>query len=82
MAQRGDPGNCLREMLAEWLRGMGDPPRTWSTIVAALGEVDGLEAIAKEIESKYNLVTRVTAPQGISFDVAVSKGMDFAHIIT
>ena len=63
--QHGDPGNCLREMLAEWLRGKGYPPRTWSTIDAALRKVKGLEAVAEDIETKYNLVTRVTAPQGM-----------------
>ena len=66
--QHGDPGDCLREMLAEWLRGVGEPPRTWSTIVAALKKVGGLEAIAEEIESKFNLVdkaiTRDISPQG------------------
>ena len=75
--QRGDPGNCLREMLAEWLRGAGDPPRTWSTIVAALKGVEGLEAIAEEVEGKHGLAgtggskpaTKPTAtePQGVKF---------------
>ena len=45
--QRDDPSNCLREMLAEWLRGQGKPPRTWSTIVAALKAVNGLEHCKK-----------------------------------
>ena len=70
--QRGDPGNCLREMLAEWLRGAGDPPRTWNTIVAALNGVKGLEALAEDIEGKFHLgssgsiksTTKSTSPQG------------------
>ena len=53
ITQRDDPGNCLREMLAEWLRGAGDPPRTWSTITAALKQVKPLEAIAEEVEGKH-----------------------------
>ena len=53
IAQRGDPGDCLREMLAAWLRGAGDPPRTWSTIVAALKKVDETEAIAEDIEHRF-----------------------------
>ena len=68
---RDDPSNCLREMLAEWLRGQGEPPRTWSTIVAALKRVNGLEALADDIECKFNLIskesnatTKVTALQG------------------
>ena len=69
--QSDDPSNCLREMLAEWLRGQGEPPRTWSTIVAALKRVNGLEALAEDIERKFNLIskeskatTKVTALQG------------------
>ena len=52
--QRGDPGSCLREMLADWLRGGGDPPRTWNTIVTALKQ-SSLGALAEEIEQKYQL---------------------------
>ena len=36
IVQRDDPGNCFRDMLAEWLRGTGNPPRTWPTIEEAL----------------------------------------------
>ena len=52
--QRDSPDNCLREMLAEWLRGVGEPPRTWTSIIAALRtpSVD-LGAIADDIEQKY-----------------------------
>ena len=53
--QHDDPSNCLREMLAEWLRGGGDPPRTWSTIVAALKKVDGLGALGEDIEHRYSI---------------------------
>ena len=77
IVQRDDPGNCLREMLAEWLRGAGDPPRTWNTIAAALREVKSLEAIAEEVESNHGLAAcskpgakpvptyTVTEPQGM-----------------
>ena len=60
ITQRGDPGDCLREMLAEWLRGAGDPPRTWSTIVAALAKVESLEALAEEVGQKHNVAYKVT----------------------
>jgi hypothetical protein len=56
LLQRGDTGNCLRDMLSNWLKGANDPARTWSTIAAALREVKSLEAIAEEIESKHGLV--------------------------
>ena len=69
--QRDDPSNCLREMLADWLRGAGNPPRTWNTILAALKTVDGLGALAEVIESKFNLdsqesvaTTRANSSQG------------------
>ena len=55
MTQRGNPGDCLREMLADWLRGAGDPPRTWSTIVAALGKVESLESLAEEVGQKHDV---------------------------
>ena len=55
---REDPADCFREMLSEWLRGGSVPPRTWSTIVAALKtETVDLGSIAEEIERKYNLAT-------------------------
>jgi hypothetical protein len=73
---RGDTGNCLRDMLSGWLKGANDPPRTWSTIAAALKGVESLEAIAEEIESKHGpgLVQRNsvetkppnTEPQGMN----------------
>ena len=69
ITQRGDPGDCLRELLAEWLRGAGDPPRTWSTIVAALAKVESLEALAEEVGGKHNVAykatTRTNSAQGI-----------------
>ena len=39
--QRGDSGDCLREMLSTWLKG-SDPgfSRTWEAIVRALREKD------------------------------------------
>ena len=66
MTQRGDPGSCLREMLAGWLRGGGDPPRTWKTIATALRNVP-LVAIAEEVEAKHGLAPKSKAadPQGI-----------------
>ena len=55
---RDEPSSCFREMLTEWLRGGNDPPRTWSTIAAALRtKTVDLGAIAEEIESKYNITT-------------------------
>ena len=62
---RNDPGNCLRDMLLEWLRGSEGPARAWSTIVAALraATVD-LGAIAEEIERKYNLAAPSALYQG------------------
>ena len=55
MTQRGKPDDCLREMLADWLRGAGDPPRTWSTIVAALGKVESLGSLAEEVGQKHDV---------------------------
>ena len=55
ITQRDDPGNCLREMLAEWLRGAGEPPRTWTTIVNALATVDGLGSLAEEVGREHNV---------------------------
>lgn len=66
----GDPGNCLREMLADWLRGSGEPPRTWSSIVSALKKVDTLGAIAEEIEAKFSL-----ADEGSATKPTVSRGI-------
>ena len=53
IAQRGHSGRCLTEMLAEWLVGVGGPPRTWSTLIAALKKVDEMEAIADDIEYRF-----------------------------
>ena len=60
ITQRDDPGNCLREMLAEWLRGAGDPPRTWNTIVAALAKVESLGFLAEEVGRMHNVEYKVT----------------------
>ena len=57
MTQRGDPGSCLREMLAEFLKGAGEPPRTWSTIAAALRDVPSLVALAVEVEANHGLAS-------------------------
>ena len=76
ITQRGDPGDCMREMLSEWLRGAGEPPRTWSTIVAALAKVDGQGALIEEIARKYNIAykptTRANSAQGNNAPVNVS----------
>ena len=51
ITQRGDSGSCLREILAVWLKisGAGGTPRTWSSIIAALKEVEEM-TVAKSIE--------------------------------
>ena len=78
LIQRGDSGNCLRDMLSEWLKGANDPPRTWSTIAAALKEVKSLEAIAEEIESKYGLVGN---PAPVTTKPPNTKGMRVVETI-
>jgi hypothetical protein len=70
ITQRDDPGNCLREILAEWLRGAGDPPRTWTTIVNALAKVDSLGFLAEEVgrahDVEYNAATTgANSAQGV-----------------
>lgn len=58
IARHGDPAKCFGEMLSTWLKGAGDPPRTWTTIVKALrGKIVDLGALADEIEAKYKLGT-------------------------
>ena len=74
ITQHNDPGNCFREMLADWLRGRGDPPRTWSTIVAALKRVKPLEAIAEDIGKNHCLAS--TGSSGSNSATTVqSQGM-------
>ena len=84
--QRGDSGNCLRDMLSEWLKGANDPPRTWSTIAAALREVKSLEAIAEEIESKHGLVRKpapvATKPPNTEPDKGMNTESGRLHVIT
>ena len=77
--QHGDPGDCLREMLAEWLRGAGDPPRTWSTIVATLKKVDGLSALAEMIECKYNLVDN--GSKAVSRDTPTQGNIQTSYVV-
>lgn len=66
--QRDDPGNCLRDMLSDWLRGSKGPARVWSTITAALraATVD-LGTVAEEIEKEYKLASH----QGDHFNVCI-----------
>ena len=75
ITQRDDPGNCLREMLAEWLRGAGEPPRTWTTIVNAMATVDGLGSLAEEVGKKYNVefsaTTGANSAQGGSLVISI-----------
>ena len=54
IAQRGDSGSCLREILAVWLKGSGagDTPRTWSSIITALKEVEEM-TVAKSVEYQF-----------------------------
>ena len=54
--ERGVSGNCLREILAKWLResGAGGPPRTWSSIIAALKEVDEMN-LAESVEYHFGV---------------------------
>ena len=56
IAQRGDSGSCLREILAVWLKGSGagGTPRTWSSIIAALKEVEEM-TVAKSVEYQLAL---------------------------
>ena len=74
ITQHNDPGNCFREMLADWLRGGGDPPRTWSTIVAALKRVKSLEAIAEEVGKNHGLDSTGSSGSN-SATAAQSQGM-------
>jgi hypothetical protein len=74
--QRGDTGNCLRDMLSDWLKGANDPPRTWSTIAAALREVESLGAIAEEIESKHGLVRKPGATVATKPPTIEPQGMN------
>ena len=54
IAQRGDSGSCLREILAVWLKGSGagDTPRTWSSIITALKEVEEM-TVARSVEYQF-----------------------------
>ena len=74
ITQQHDPGNCFKEMLADWLRGRGDPPRTWSTIVAALKRVKPLEAIAEDVGKNHGLASTGSSGSN-SATAAQSQGM-------
>ena len=66
--QRDEPGNCLRDMLSDWLRGSGGPPRVWSTIATALrADTVDLGTIAEEIEKEHKLVPN----RGDHFNVCI-----------
>ena len=65
IAQRGDSGSCLREILAVWLKGSGagiDTPRTWSSIITALKEVEEM-TVARSIEYQFG-ASEVTIKSG------------------
>ena len=65
VTEGGNPGNCLREMLALWLKQVHPPP-TWSALITALKQPTiGLQQLAKEIEKKYKCLT------GLSTEVAM-----------
>ena len=54
IVQRDDPGNCFRDMLAEWLRGSGNPPRIWPTIEGALrSQAVSRGDLADKIKNKF-----------------------------
>jgi len=47
-----DPKNCCRELFEDWLttdNGKKAGPKTWSTLLRALGEVDELAAAKQQI---------------------------------
>lgn len=49
---RGDPQNCLVELLETWLKKV-NPPCTWATLIEALSLL-GEEQLAGELREKYN----------------------------
>lgn len=85
ISERDNAGNCLREMLANWLRGSpssegpSSKPRTWVTIVDALrAKAVDCGAVADEIERNYNVrgsvqtATPGGTPQGNCFSYCQS----------
>ena len=48
---RGDSGDCLREMFRIWLKKV-DPPPSWNDIVEAL-ECLGEEKLSQELKGRY-----------------------------
>ena len=46
---RDDPKACYRQMMKEWIRGSGEQPASWRTLVRLLREF-GDNVLAKDIE--------------------------------
>ena len=71
--QKGNPEDCLREMLSLWLKQVKHPP-TWSVLIAALKKPTvGLQQLAEQIET----VPTVKDSNGLSAEVAK---LSFPHI--
>ena len=71
--QKGNPEDCLREMLSLWLKQVEHPP-TWSVLIAALKKPTvGLQQLAEQIET----VPTVKDSNGLSAEVAK---LSFPHI--
>ena len=50
---KGDPEECLREMLKDWLNGKGTEP-SWGELVKALKSTAvGLKTLAKKLQAQY-----------------------------
>ena len=50
---RNDPVKCCTELFEQWLSGdYGVEPKTWSTLIVALKEIEQLSTVTKEIEQK------------------------------
>ena len=50
---RKDPVKCCTELFEQWLSSdYGVGPKTWSTLIKALKEIDQLSTVTKEIEQK------------------------------
>ena len=58
--QRGDPKKCMVETFEQWLTGDGKYPKTWKTLVEALGEISDLASATVQIK-------RELANKGIAF---------------
>ena len=46
---RSDPVTCYQQMMKEWIRGSGEQPASWRTLVRLLREF-GDNVLAKDIE--------------------------------